>query len=257
MLDAALKYLVTLAQQATIPKPIDIGDPSMIGHLVGDEIKAFPVANPREHIVKSVDEIVSLAKRFNEEIGEHVVSSVWFSESKVTLLIDDDGKRANTVDFHLETSDVFTKLIALSKHTQPVDQKEFIRLLRVDLAGTLEPVALLEKVRTIKFSTTQDVASVKKAQSESLGKEIRSKVETDAGALPEEITLMAPVFKSFGMRRPVPIRCAVEVFPTDGTFRLKPLPDEIEKAQQEAVRRIAERLVTELPESVPAYYGTP
>lgn len=259
MLDAALKFLTDLAKKTATPVSVDLKDPSRLGFVVDGNIITEDVPNPaRKHKAKSLDEVIRIATRFvNPDQSVVPAPVVWYDETEVVLSIDDDAYRIDSVTLTLETSDVFAKLVQLSKPTQPVDQKEFIRLLRVDLAGTLEPVVLLNKVRTLKFSTTADATSVKKAQTESLGKEIRSKVETDGGDLPEEVVLSAPVFKTFGQRRPVPIRCAVEVFPADGTFRLKPLPDEIERAQQEAVQRIAERLSEELPDMVPAYYGKP
>jgi hypothetical protein len=261
MLDAALKYLVELASKSKAPAPIDTGDPHQAAFVIDGKISTYEKAWPdRDHKVKSLDEIARLATRFDAaDTNGHGGGSpvVWYDETQITLVMDDWAFRGNKAVLALETSDVFAKLIELRRNTRPYEQKDFIRLLRVDLAGTLEPVVLLNKVRSLKFSTTSDATAVKKAQSESLGKEIRSKVETDGGDLPEEVVLMAPVFKTFGLRKPIPVRCAVEVFPSEGTFKLVPMPDEIERAQQEAVQRVAERLAEELPETVPAYFGKP
>ncbi len=257
MLDAALKYFAETVKKSVGPVAVDLKDPTSIGFIADGKIVREDVpAPPRKHEVKSVDEVIRLAVRFADPgVPTAPAPVVWYDEHGVTLTIDDGGYRVDSVTLRLERSDVFAKLAALAKSPAVMDQKDFIRLLRVELSGTLEPVVLLNKVRSLRFSTTSDATSVKKAQAESLGKDIRSKVETDGGDLPEEVVLMAPVFKTYGQRRPVAVKCAVEVFPADGTFRLKPLPDEIEKAEQEAVQRIAERLGEELPGSVPAYYG--
>lgn len=257
MLDAALKYLVDLAGKAKTASPIDLKDPTRIGYVIDGviEVNSVPFP-PRSHTVKGLDEIVMLADRFADSDSESM-PVVWFDDHAVILTIDDGGHRLNSVAMPLETSDVFAKLIELRKNPRPYEQKDFIRLLRVDLAGTLDAVLLLAKCRKLKFTSSGEVTSIKKTQSESLGKEIRSQVETDGGDLPEEVTLFAPVHKTFGLRKPVPIKCAVEVFPADGTFKLVPMPDEIEKAQQEAMQRIAERLREVLPDNVRAYYGKP
>ena len=259
MLDAALKYLVELSRKSADPKPLDLKDPRVVSYFIEGKYETNEVPPPaRKHQVKSLDEIIRLATRFdNAEDGTAPRPVVWYDETGVSLVLDDESHRFDVIGFPLETSDVFRKVMELKNSPRPFEQRDFIRLLRVDLAGTLEPVVLLSKVRTIKFSTTADATSVKKAQVDSLGKTIRSQVETDGGDLPEEVALSVPVFKSFGLRFSVPVKCAVEVFPADGTFKLVPMPDEIERAQHDAIRRIAEKLGEGLPVTVPAYYGKP
>ena len=259
MLDAALKYFAELARKSADPKPLDLKDPRIVSYFIDGKYETNDVPPPaRKHQVKSLDEIIRLATRFDDgEDADAPRPVVWYDETGVSLVLDDEGHRFDLITFALETSDVFRKVMELKANSRPFDQRDFIRLLRVDLSGTLDPVVLLNKVRTIKFSTTGEATSVKKAQVDSLGKTIRSQVETDGGDLPEDVMLYVPVFKSFGLRFSVTVKCAVEVFPADGTFKLVPMPDEIERAQHEAIRRIAEKLVEKLPVTVPCYYGKP
>jgi hypothetical protein len=64
------------------------------------------------------------------------------------------------------------------------------------------------------------------------------------------------VFRQADERTPLSLRCSVEVDAGEGTFRLLPLPDEIDRVLQVAVASIAERLTEQL-DGATAYYGKP
>ncbi len=262
MLSEALEALFDLARQAAAPKKLETGDPRQVRYAVNGEVVAFGTEPaPRKHHAKSLADVVNLANRFAAPTpgGDPADNRpvVWFDESAVVLVIDDQGHRVETATLALETSDVFRVLEGLAKTKAKLDQKAFVRLLRIDLAGTLDPVVLLEKVRKVRFesASTTDVAVSR--QRESLGRSITSQATTDGGDLPDEVTLSVPVYKTAGERTPVPFRCSVEVDAADGTFRLLPLPDELERVRQVAVARLAERLADSLEEGIPSYYGTP
>jgi|GEM_PF-5313970 len=230
-----------------------------IGGLIR-EIKHDPA--PREHAVKSLQEIERLATRFALEPDEGEADDtevlqpvVWFSEERIVLVLDDADYRVETVTLNLEKSDVWRAVEGL-KHGPKFNQKNFIKLLRVDLARTLESGVLLERVRKVRFENGSAVSGSVERGRESFGREILSKVET-GGELPEEVVLQVPVFKTLGESATYPIRCAVEVDPSMGEFQLIPLPDEIERVFHLAMDSIRSRLEEHLPATVPCYYGTP
>jgi hypothetical protein len=135
--------------------------------------------------------------------------------------------------------------------------KDFIRLLKIDLAGALPAGSLLDIIRRVKFENGAITTSEVKKNRESLGKEITAKIDA-SGEIPDEVTLQVPVYSSMGEKQPYPLQCSVEVDPTrTDAFRLSPLPDEIERVQQLAVGSILERLRVALPDGCPAYYGSP
>jgi hypothetical protein len=250
--------IANLAIKSTAPQRIESGDPRQIRYLAnGSEIVIDTVAEPREHEPEALEEIIRLATRFANEDGNAPV--VWYTGTSVSLVIDDETHRIETATFALQTSDVFAVLerLRLAKPGEAwFDQKSFVRLLRIDLAGTLPPVTLLNPVRKVRFENGEKVSGEVRSQRESLGREIISKVESDT-ELPEEVTLTAPVYKTAGERDSYPVRCSVEVDPMQGKFRLLPLPDELERVRDLAVAYIGERLGVGLPETVPAYRGKP
>ena len=250
MLDAALKYLAELATKAAAPVLVDSGDPFQIAYAINGKIeRAATAIRPRDHAIGDLGALIALANAYSTEFA----SVVWFDATSVVLVFDADS-RIEKAKLSLKLSDPFTTLERLSTTKAKYTQKEFIRLLRIDLAGTLDPVVLLNPVRVVKF-TNENVStgSIQKGK-ESLGREINSRIE--AVEIPDDITLAVPVYSTPGERQPYSVRCSVEVDSLEGTFRLLPLPDELERVRSQAVTSIAERLAKGLTD-VPSYHGRP
>lgn len=260
MIKEGIDALVALARTGMIPVVVDENHGTkrvVIGGSVVPIEKAFP---PRDHHVYSLEEIVQLAIRYTDKDGTLTVDDppemvVWYDEDKVVLVFDNLSYRAKTATLTLEQSDPFQTLMNLACGKPWFEQKKFIRLLRIDLAGTLEPVVLLEKVRRVEFENGMITSGRVTRQQESLGKQITSTLKSDE--LPEEVILQVPVYSTFGETDRLAIRCAVEVDSQIGQFQLIPMPDELVRVQQVAVQSIAQRLKEGLPQVVPAYYGTP
>jgi rhodanese-related sulfurtransferase len=257
MLEEALTYVAELGRKSAAPQRLDIKDPRhAVFALGGGAIQTIDLpVPPRAHAVKQLADIVELADRF-DAAGRKV--AVWYDECAVVLVIDDDGHRVETATLTLVESDVFKVVRLLTGGTKAAsfDHKAFVRLLRIDLAGALAPSELLEVVRRVKFEAGSVVNSDVRRSRESLGREITAAVSAEA-EIPDDVTLSAPVYKTFGEESEYPVRCTVEVDAMAGSFRLIPFPDEIERVQHLAVASIAERLAAGLPEGVPHYYGKP
>ena len=253
MLKEALEYLSGLATKAAAPQEIETDDPRFARYLTGSgsviKVELDPL--PRDHRIGQLSDLISLARESAAAVDTCVV---WYDENAVVLIMDDGEHRCQKAAMILAESDVFSIVRKLG--VANYDHKSFIRLLRVHLAGALNPGSLLEIVRRIRFENGSVTnASVQKNR-ESLGREITSAVSAES-EIPDVVTLAVPVYKTLGEADPYPVRCTVEVDPIEGRFRLTPFPDEIERVQQLAVGSIAERLAEALPESVPAYYGRP
>jgi hypothetical protein len=254
----ALEFLRRQAVQAVAPHKVEIGDKRKLAVAIDGRLEVIDTApTPRQHVVRCLDELVRLAHRF-ADAGKKPV--IWFDETGATLVIDDDGHRLETVHMDFEQSDVFKVLVALRREKPWFEQKPFIRLLRIDLAGTLEPVVLLERVRKLRFENGAVTTGTVTRNQESLGREITSKVDA-TGDIPEDVILSAAVFKTLGLTSKRELRCSVEVDPSLGRLQLLPLPDEIERVMLQAVESIGGFLSGELAreggEPIPAYYGRP
>lgn len=260
MLAEALEFLTDLAEKAQAPVRVDPADPRAIHYAIGGRVVTLPVPpSSREHKPATLDDLIALASRSEDEGGNAEGDGtpvVWYDEDAVVVVFDDACHRVETATLTLQYSDAFARLMALRAERPWFEPKPFIRLLRVDLAGTLAPGELLERVRRVRFENGQTTTVESARVRESLGREIVSKVDA-AGEIPEEVTLSVPVFKTPGEGERHPCRCAVEVDPALGRLQLLPLPDEIERVTGLAVASIGDRLRAGLPESVPCYRGAP
>jgi hypothetical protein len=256
MLKEALQYLFDQGKQLAQPIKLDILDARHF-HFLND---GTPVAVPRpapirQTLIRSLEDFIRFAAESKSD--DEAVQAVYFNEDRITLVNDEGAHRLERIYFVLEESDQWSTTEGLRDNAQWMQAKQFVRLLRVDLAGALPSNQLVDIVRSVKFENGTMMTVETKRQRESMGKEILAAVKTDQD-IPEEVTLQIPVYKSHGENERYGLRCAVEVDPsTLAAFRLTPLPDEIERVQALAVQSIGDRLRAELPSSIPSYYGSP
>jgi hypothetical protein len=248
MIKEALEYFASEVRWATAPKDL----PSTlrtVRRLVENQVMEWDIpVEPRDHFPATLDEVIALAKRFAAE-----KPVVWFDHEQVTLVIDDAGHRIERATLNLEVSDTFGVVQMLRRDKPWYTQPDFVRLLRVDLAGTLDPAVLLNRVRKLVIGqkTTTEVGR----RGESFGHEINALAGKDTDP-PDEVDLCLPVYKTPGEQTPVYVACTVDVeVAMPKPFRLIPKPDEIERVLQVAVGSIGERLRAGLPEGVACYHG--
>lgn len=249
----ALKFLATQATEAV--KPIEVHrDRTAVTYLINGEEKVVQLPRPpREHEANTVEDIVLLANRF-KEAGEAPV--IWYDDGSVTLVIDDSEQRVNVSRMDLDESDVFRRIKGLRDSRPTMTQKQFIRLLRVELAGTLPDEVLLNKVRKLKFTNTATSQGTIRRNEESIGREISGSLDTTEPP-PDVVTLEFPIYKNRGFMERYSLRCLVETDPLEQTFQLIPVPDGIEQAQWQAMADLEHKLHIELVDGIPVYHGTP
>lgn len=266
MIAEAIKAIRELADLAAAPKVLDLPDPRARSFIVNGEIRECALPEPpRAHSLGRLDDLITLANRFagKGEDGESAELNgdgnppkvvVWYDAEKVVAVLDDAGHRVETATLSLKQSDAFRRVCGLRANPSWMEQKDFIRLLRIDLAGTLDPVHLLNVVRKVRFENGVATTSEARHARESLGRTIAAAASGE-GEIPEEVTLELPVYSTPGLSFRLALRCAVEVDPARGAFRLVPLPDEIDWVSQRAVETIGGMLREGLEEGVPAYWG--
>jgi anti-sigma factor ChrR (cupin superfamily) len=248
MIKEALQFLAAQTLVAGEPKDLP-GTPKKIRRLVQGQIVEWDIPTPpREHQPATLDEVIALATRFAAE-----KPVVWFDHEQVTLVIDDAGHRIERATLNLEVSDTFAVVQTLRKDKPWYTQPDFVRLLRVELAGTLDPAVMLNRVR--KLVIGQKTTTEVQRRGESFGHEINALAGKDTDP-PDEVDLVLPVYKTPGEQTPVYVACTVDVeVAQPKPFRLVPKPDEVERVLQVAVGSIGERLRAGLPEGVACYHG--
>lgn len=262
MLAEGFKFLCDLARASAEPLPLP-GDAWTERRLVNGKVQEFArLPMPRDHNPGCLDDLIRLAVRFvggtaSDPTGDSLTPVVWYDQGTVIAVLDDMSHRIEAATLTLERSDVFALLCRLRANPREawLEQKPFVRLLRVELAGTLDPFLLLEPVRSMRWESTATTSGTVGRQQESLGREIASRVATEKD-LPDEVVLQVPVFKTPGETARWPMRCSVDTDPALCKIQLLPFPDEIERVFDLAVGSIGSRLGQGLGE-IPCYRGKP
>ncbi len=215
----------------------------------GGTVTPYDVTPPlREHRVNSVADLIAAAEKWD------TAPVVWINGDAV-VLITDDADRLDSVTLRLSKSAAFAKLIALNQ-SPVLDQQALIRVLRIDLQGTINRADLLTAVRNIKFRVSDSGASNIQQGNESLGRTIEAEV-TGAGDIPESVVVSCPVYSNPGERAlTFTVGCDLEIVPADKKFRFRPIPDEIERVTDAALQGIRDRIDEALPD-VATFFGSP
>lgn len=251
MLKEALQFFETLstnAKRATllaVPGDGRVAYVDQAGRL--DKIDVTPPL--RDHKVDTVADLITAANRFSDDTK----GTVWISEA-AAVLVTDDADRRERVTLPLKFSNAFDKLTALERNPK-LEQDALIRLLRVDLIGAVNRADLLTAVRKIKFRRATSGESNLQHGNESLGKQIENEI-TGAGTIPESVTVECSVYANAGERdHKCVVMCDLEIVASDGTFRFRPLPDELAIVKQAALAGIRERIDEATTADV--FFGTP
>lgn len=230
------------------------GEPRGVYYLVGPDGKAHrTVAGPDWH-----GERLATPAQLRTFVADHSAGTedgkgvLFYDESRIVYVYDEGDRRDRAV-CELVQSPQFKLLTALSDAPKNFDQASFVRLLRITLRGCLPPDGnLLPLVRNLKFTSGAETERDVQHGRESVGRQVTAAVR-GVDAIPEEVTLLVPVFENHNFKARV--ACAVEVMTHEQAFRLTPYPLEIKHAMDEAMESVAEVLGSDgLPA---AYRGNP
>ena len=81
--------------------------------------------------MKSLEDFTGMVGQLH---NDEVLSAVYVTEATVVCVLDDDLHRVERFSFHLVASDIWKTVGSMG---QWKDQKAFVRLLKIDLAGAL------------------------------------------------------------------------------------------------------------------------
>jgi hypothetical protein len=251
MIADALKYLVELTRGSIEPRLL-VDDATLKQYAIGGEVRTVevPIA-PRAHTLGSLATLLEYA-----EIHADESSRIFYDNGGIVLVLDDADHRVDQVAVPFARSEIWIRLdeLASKRAGEWLDHKAFVRLLRVDLAGTLPPGVLLDRVRRIVFDNGVVASSEQRGnKGESVGRSIQAKASGE-GDIPEEVTLVVPIYTTPGETARYPVPCSVEVDAARGLFCLRPLPDVLDLAEAQHLATVRERLAAG---KTPAFLGSP
>lgn len=249
MLKEAIDRLVALSEAAATPKVVDLPkEPAdAYGLARGGEFEVIFADPPlRQHQVYSLESVMDwgqwLVLPETDREPNRVV--VWYNRNGVTAL--HDGDRRNYARYKLTASEPMLLLQAMQTGQHRTHkQTDFVRLLRIKLAGCVPP-AFLEAVRNVVFRQASETRSAVQHGKASLGKAIEAELQ-GANLVPEEVTIDLPPFENLAVPREK-VQCAVDIDAHNEQFTLTPLPGEVEKAWRSAEESVRARLAELVPE---------
>lgn len=201
---------------------------------------------PREHTALDTTAVIAFAKA-------NPTCSVWYSREGMTCLIDDATRRDKIV-LSLKNSPQMEKLHELVSATGGLKQASMILMLRTTFGNCEQSADLVKIFRSIKFTANGEYQSDLQHGKASVGESLRKQM-SGTSEIPETVTFDVPVFNG-GFGTQARIKLATDIDTENKTFKLIPMPMELEKAYRQSEKEMGEQLKRELP-STPIYYGTP
>lgn len=185
----------------------------------------------RKHVSFDIESLLEVASKYDNHV-------IWHSEAAIILVLDDDDRR-DSVTLTLEKSSVFKIVESLGR--SKLNQKQLVRLLKVDLADAVDPT-LLSTVRTLNFTKTDSTKSDMQAAASTYGKSVEAKV-IGTSDLPDEFLLSTNVYSNVLADQKYPIRISLEVDLEDHTFSLAPIGDQVREVIQATQEKLHDALV--------------
>jgi len=204
---------------------------------------------PRTHVIYSVDSFVAIAEDFQTRADSK--PRIWHGKDAVVLVCDDNDRR-DSARLALPASEPLSWLWNLKRKTEPMNQGELIRVLRLKLG---QPSDLVAKFRKLDFSAGKTGAARVEHGKESLGREIIAQVN-GVDDLPDVLDVSVRITDVPGANHPETIRVGLEIDATREEFYLSPMPGELEAAVDRMHADLHKKLIAALP-GLPVYYGAP
>jgi hypothetical protein len=209
----------------------------------------------RRHKLLSIEELSAYIEYAKGTLQATPV--VYYSPDGIAVVLNDgtESLRADTATIELKPTKAHTTL--KQSADKWLQQKDFIRLLRISLADCLgeDGAQLVKVLRLVNFKGGSSGFGKVEHGRESMGKDIEDEVTSDAGPIPEQVTLLVRLYEDRGLQTRFPVRCAVEINSREALFNLSPLAGSIEAAVDEQMSAIGSLI--DQATDCPVFYGTP
>lgn len=254
--EKSLQLLLDTARKAEDASVLAIpGDKRQVRLCKGETMEAVDIPPPlREHYVSRLSDLIEMANVASINArGTRGQPVVWHDEDKVVLILDDEDRR-DRATMDLTQTEQFKILCRLADNRPAMQQKEFIRMLRLDLGLD---AAVVNAFRRIDWTITNTGSAQAERGKESLGKQIESHVR-NAQDIPELLTVPVSIYNEMGEQEVYSIRCLIDFDCDQARMQMVPAAGELEHALQIHQMSIRTRLEEGLEDKNAAiYYGTP
>lgn len=228
MLQEFLESLSEMAVNASAPQAKEF-DPTKSYHyrLPTGEVIGVEGAPPRRHHqAADLYTLCSFAVRFP-------TSAIWYNHQAIIALVNENDRR-DLMAQPLKFSEPMATLIRWGEEPGKawLEQRQMVFHFRATFAKCLpDGLKIVEILSDIDWEQ-RDVGNSNVGRgAPSLSRSVLAKVNSNKGAIPEQITLSVPVFRQPVDERDdirLPIRCLLELNEQQKMFLLVPMPGEID-----------------------------
>jgi hypothetical protein len=209
--------------------------------------RIVPEPGPPSGALYSVDQVARAAVVFDAALVSITDERVFVHTDRAHL--------SHGVELPLDKSEAWRVLTELRTGCRALSQAELIRLLRVDLMGTLDANGkrLIEWARTINTTERNESSSTLKSQQESLGRSIDVEVQSAAGEIPEWFVATVPIWSDRSLVAFASVPVLVDYSARNESFVLSPDRREMDEAFETALLDVEVRLRRDVEDSVSAF----
>jgi hypothetical protein len=212
----------------------------------------------RLHKLLSVQEVVAFAVWAKSEDGLNSKPIVWIGHEQIVVTLDDRRLFADRAIYEFRPTDEWELLNKLSERTDGLDQRAFLRMLRVDFAECFardeQRLTLINLIRKVRAQQTSNIGNGSGSYDASLGSAANEEM-----VWPESLDLSVCVFDDPSLTLRQTVRCAFDVEPQPPRFVLSPLTAHIARALGGALELASDCIRAELKNNVgcPVFLGQP
>lgn len=248
MIEQAIKALVGLGKQTAAYQKVDRDRRTSLVYRPDYpefelEIQRCPEP-PRNSQFTEIQSFDDALERFDPDSE----ASIWVACDGVVCVLNEQW-RDDVLVLPLTPSDQW---LALEDIPPDMSQKQVIRWLRRHMTGA---DLLLSKLRRIDFKRSSDGTASIEHGKESLGKKVEAAVQS-VEDIPDEFTLEVPRWNVAGLRDTYEVKLLLDIDLQSETFQLMCAPNELEMAQDQAMRALNSQLTGRVGVR-PVFNGTP
>lgn len=234
--------------QANTPVEIKCNDVFVKRFLFNGEVLTVPISpHTRDHRVDNINDLITAVKLYDQG---RKAGSLWHNPTGLVYLIDDADRRER-IWMPLITSEHWDIVKGLSERR--LGQADFVRILRHELHGCV-PDTLLPAISKIEVATSSGQRNEINPGRERGTREFAVDL-ANSGEIPEHFYCQLSVYSNVGLRTNRQIKMGLDYTlpPAQVTFRVAPLPDELEIAEQDAQAELHALLVDAV--DIPVFGG--
>jgi hypothetical protein len=234
MIKEALEFLKDSFVKSEHPFRLDVDTKGVTDRVVyRGEVLEYVKTPPR--VACDVDSLNSLTDAVVRYGSINGGVSIWVRPNSVTVVLDDDEHRRNSLQFKPGLHGLFAVFCSLE--TKAMSHSALLQMLRHELHDAKRDEAFDLAIRKLKFSRNADTEVECRRTVDAMGTNVRAEV-TGENEVPESVEFTFSAYPGRDFSRDVTIDCSVILMPDEAKIRISPKPGEMDRVRREAAESL-------------------